>query len=104
VTEIPERLHRIVDVAEVFAEGMPAPLTKCRVFVTNRRIIVWATDDENLPGIVLERQVTEEVERDRGSLFGQLHVQTPEGQVHVSRGRGCCNNSALAALTPPVTW
>ena len=80
--------------------GAPFP---ARVFVTTHRVQVWA-DQGGTPAVVYEANLTEPVERNRGTLTGQLHVRTPDGDVYVSRGTGCGCGSVLKALSPPVGW
>jgi len=89
---------------EVFAPHVdPSPLGRCRAFITTDRIRVYSDRSGKVELVVDEKLEGERPERSRNTLFGQLHVQTEAGMVHLTAARGCGCGSALKALTPPVT-
>lgn len=100
-----ERMHRDVAVAEVFApEHSPHPQREARVFVTNLRVQVWVRGPEGPVALVDEPLTGEPPERDRGTLAGQLSLETATGPVYVTRGRGCGCGSGLKELQAPASW
>jgi hypothetical protein len=98
-----ERLHRDHFPVEVYAPHLVDAPRAGRVFITNQRIQLWI-DSAGVPKLAMDERVLEEVERDRGSLFGQIKVETVGGPVYVTKGRGCGCHSPLKALSPPVSW
>jgi hypothetical protein len=75
-----------------------------RVFITTERVIVWTRDADGRVSKLLEEPVLEPVERDRGTLRGQVSVQTAGGPIYVTRASGCGCGNPLKALAPPVCW
>jgi hypothetical protein len=80
-----------------------APIHPTRVFVTSERIQVWSEVDRQ-PVLLTEAKITEPVERDRGTLQGQIKVETELGPIFVTKGRGCGCGSSLRALSRPCDW
>jgi hypothetical protein len=101
-----ERMLRDVQRAEVFAPDVHnAPKRATRVFITTERIVVWQTDDQNRPTVFLDSRITGELpQADRATLVGQLRIETEDGDVHITRARGCMCGSSLLALSPPIPW
>lgn len=95
-----ELLRRDIHPAEVLTPD-GSVLTKCRVFVTNRRLIVYKAVGTPLVDVEIE---PDSVPADRGSLFGQLECVASTGTYWVNRGRGCGCGSPLKAMGAPVPW
>lgn len=111
IVETAERLHLDVLSGEVYAPKLAEAPVRCRVFVTDRRVIAWtAPVDEHgrygEPVLLLdERYDGEAPDRNRGSFHGQLRFETANaGVVYLTRGSGCGCHSPLTALDPPVSW
>lgn len=101
---MPERLLRDMHPVEVYApHAMTAPVA-ARVFVTDERVQVWVDAPSGRPAILLEAPTTSSIEAERGSLFGQVQIDTAEGPIHVTRGQGCGCHSPLKALMAPASW
>lgn len=85
--------------------------TKCRVFITSRRMIVWGLDRSGVPEKKLEVDLAEPlgVFASRSVLAANESVEVAtltKGYI-VNRGRGCgCGGvmSHLKALATPVGW
>jgi hypothetical protein len=106
-----ETLRRDIFPAEVYVPYLGRGPMLARVFVTDRRVIVWTAEPAApLPGwkspvrLVDEPVVGDLPARDRGSFFGQLRVDTASGPVHVTKAGGCGCGSPLKALSAPVGW
>jgi hypothetical protein len=102
-TDTRERLARDAFPVEVLDSRDGTFATGCRAFVTTERILVWR-EVGGRPDVLLNEPVTEQVERNRGSLGSHLSVEVEGGTIHLSRGRGCGCHSVLRALPPPVAW
>jgi hypothetical protein len=102
---VPEILYRDCFPVETYAAHVHgAPMHPTRVFVTSERVQVWKEVDRQ-PVLLAESKVTgTPVERDRGTLTGQLKVETVDGPVYVTKGRGCGCGSVLLALARPCDW
>ena len=105
MTEERERLHLDVFPAEVFAPNhAAAPQAKARVFVTDRRVVVWVRGPDGPVTLIDEALASEPPERNRGTFRGQLHLETATGPVNVTRAGCKCGMGTLGALEAPARW
>lgn len=102
-----ETMARDVFPAEVYAIG-GGVLTKCRVFITSHRMIVWGLGR----GGVVEKKLEVELAEPLG-VFASRSVLGPRESIEVAtltkgyivnKGRGCNCGSSLKALAPPAPW
>jgi hypothetical protein len=101
---VTDRLVRDCWPVEVFAPELdPVPFL-ARVFVSEHHLWVWREGPTRTPLLVVDIEHAETIQRDRGSLFGQLRFATLAGPVHVTKTTGCGCSSPLKALSPPVAW
>lgn len=102
-----EFLCREVMPAEVYEVG-GSIITKARVFITSRRLIVWALEN----GVAtkrLEVELSEPVEASRSALGPResIEVTTLTKGYLVNKGRGCgCGGAMmrLKELALPAPW
>lgn len=102
-----EKLLRDVGNAEVYApHADPSPVRRARAFITTERIIVYGMASDRSIYLLLDEAITgQRPAAERGTLQGQLTVETELGLVHVTRGGGCgCGSGGLKALSAPATW
>lgn len=99
-----ERLLRDVFPAEVFWPELSEKPIPCRVFVTTHRVIAHVEANGMTAKWTESMLIAEPPEADRGTLFGQIHLDTADGPVHISRGRGCGCHSMLKLVERPVDW
>lgn len=109
IVDAAERLHLDIWPAEVFHPDAREVPFRARVFVTDRRVVVWTTDvvdgRETVPRIHTDVAYTNDPpERQRGTFHGQLRLETDQGTVYVTRATGCGCGSPLKALDPPSGW
>ena len=104
--ETAERLRRDLHPVEVTIGDRV--ILAARVFVTDRRIVVYreggGPDGRKRPTIAFSADVVEPVEPNAGSLTGPLVVETSEGTVRLNRGAGCGCHSVLKLLGPVAPW
>jgi hypothetical protein len=110
VTEVTgEVMVRDIYPAEVYEVGGKIH-TKVRVFLTNRRMIVWGTDRG---GRVPEKRLDVELSDPIGAFAASavalprsapIEVATLTQGFIVNKISGCRCGSALLALSPPAPW
>lgn len=105
-----ELLVRDVFPAEVLEVG-GSLITKVRVFITTHRMIVWRTDENQVPGICLEVKLAEpgSVTQAKAKLGHneRIEVATLTRGYIVNRGPGCgCTGAGLKlkSLPRPAKW
>lgn len=103
MTATGERLCRDSFPVEVYAPDVRDAPFRARVFITDSRVFVWA-DPAGTPELVIEAGHSTSVDRNRGSFYGQVTLDTDVGKVHVTKAGGCGCGSTLKALSPPVGW
>lgn len=108
----PELLRRDIHPAEVL---MPsgALILEARVFVTNKRVLVYKRGQEGI-ALAHELALAEEAPRaSRGTLNGgrlelKCRFDLSEGEqvlpVTINQGGGCGCGSPLKAMKAPVSW
>lgn len=106
----PELLRRDVHPAEVLLPGGRL-LLEARVFVTDRRLLVWKVKDGRVQQVVEMALVGEPPQASRQSLNGghlELAVVSQDDHssraVLVNQGAGCGCHSPLKLLGSPVPW
>lgn len=104
-TQTDERLVRDLYPGEVLEVG-GRMFTKCRVFITTDRLIVWKLTKGVLDK-VLDVAVAEpgSIAASRDAPEFAIEVATLTRGYLVNKGHGCrCRGGQLLALSPPVPW
>lgn len=102
--DIEERVRDIFPAEVLTPDG--AMLTACRVFISNRRLIVWRIGERGSPYVALEMNHAEPltIEQMQATMMKDdpIVVTGDQGSAYINKGLGgCCGHLALKALIPP---
>jgi hypothetical protein len=103
---VDEVLVRDIKGAEILASDGTL-MTKVRVFITSHRMIVWRTDANKVPGIVLEVKLAEPnsvcAQQAKLGYNERIEVATLTKGYIINQGKCLCG-SVLLALPTPAPW
>ena len=83
-------------------------LTRCRVFVTSKRVQVWRENLQRMPFLEVEITLADpdSVVESKATMMrnDRLEIVGLHGHAYINKGRGCDCGSSLKALSAPASW